>query len=137
MNSILKPEKIFEFLILKLPPALMFKKNVNEYSRDQYNLLVKNKKYMPSLFFELNENLELLRYFLYGNKWKHRIIGRYNHLLQGYRGKKTKVLLEDKIKSRIPKRTSIKTVEEYLQIAHRYFDSIANSSNQIELKKQL
>lgn len=42
--------------------------------------LKKNKKYIPKVFVELNEGKEVLRYFVFGNKWRKRIIKAFNFI---------------------------------------------------------
>ena len=46
----------------------------NKYTRRMVNWLIKNGKYIPGVFIELNDSKEILRYFVYGEKWKRRII---------------------------------------------------------------
>lgn len=42
--------------------------------------LKQNKKYIPKVFVELNEGKDVLRYFIYGKKWKTRIIKAFNSI---------------------------------------------------------
>ena len=42
-----------------------FRKKVNRISGNQIDAFVKVKKYIPSLYVELNDNMEQLRYFIF------------------------------------------------------------------------
>lgn len=57
-----------------------FEKKTYKYTKEQISLLKKNRKYIPGVFVELNESKEVLRYFLYGKKWKSRLIKKYNFI---------------------------------------------------------
>lgn len=70
--------KTFFILIIIISCFFFFRKNINDFTREQINHLIKNKKYIPNIFVELNENKEVLRYFIYGKKWKKRLIENFN-----------------------------------------------------------
>lgn len=61
------------------------KKRINELSERKLNEFKKIKKYIPLLFVEISNTKELLRYFIYGKKWKRRIVKEFNQI---YKGKK-------------------------------------------------
>ena len=48
--------------------------------------LKQNKKYIPKVFVELNEGKEVLRYFIFGKKWKKRIIKAFNLVYRNSHG---------------------------------------------------
>ena len=56
------------------------KRQANKFTEEQLSGLKSNGKYIPGIFVELNESKEILRYFLYRKKWKHRIIRRFNYI---------------------------------------------------------
>ena len=59
---------------------------INRYSQEKINILKRNDKYIPDLFIEINESKEILRYFVYGSKWKKRIIKQLNQMYNNYYG---------------------------------------------------
>jgi len=54
------------------------RRKTNKYTRTQIDVLIKNGKYIPGIFVELNESKEVLRYFIYSRKWKKRLIKGFN-----------------------------------------------------------
>lgn len=58
--------------------------------------LKKNKKYIPKLFVELNEGKETLRYFIFGKKWKKRIIKDFNFIYRNSYGDILKNAVKEK-----------------------------------------
>lgn len=56
------------------------------YTEMQLSILKTNGKYIPGIFVELNNCKEVLRYFLFGKKWKHRIIFRFNNIYNNVYG---------------------------------------------------
>ena len=64
---------------------LMRRKTVS-YTEKEINRLKENGKYIPGLFVELNESKEILRFFVYGAKWKNRIIEKFNFLYSNVYG---------------------------------------------------
>ncbi len=57
-----------------------YTKRINVKSKEKIDRLEKDGKYIRGLFVELNDSKENLRYFLYRNKWKKRIIQDFNHM---------------------------------------------------------
>lgn len=73
-----------------------FIKRTNIKSLEQVTTFKKNRKYIPELFTELNDNLENLRYFVFAYSWKRRLIREYNHQFGNGQGKEiAKVLSND------------------------------------------
>ena len=62
------------------------KRQANKFTEEQLSGLKSNGKYIPGIFVELNESKEILRYFLYRKKWKHRIIRRFNYIYNNVYG---------------------------------------------------
>ena len=69
-----------------------FTKRINKITKAQVQRFQKEGKYLPSIYIELNNSMEYLRYFIFSYRWKHRIIRQYNHLFHGYEGKRLKQL---------------------------------------------
>ena len=60
--------------------VVFFRKKTHMVTKNTITELKRNKKYIPKLFVELNEGKETLRYFIYGTKWKKRIIEEFNNI---------------------------------------------------------
>lgn len=66
---------------------IFYTSRVNKSSCMKIEKLKEEKKYIQGLFVELNDSKEKLRYFLYKNKWKVRIIDEFNSLFSDNNGK--------------------------------------------------
>lgn len=62
------------------------RKRARKYTEGQIDSLKKSGKYIPGIFVELNESKEVLRYFVNGNRWKHRLIRAFNSLYENVYG---------------------------------------------------
>ena len=88
-----------------------FTKRVNTESINQVVVFKNNRKYIPELFIELNDNLENLRYFVFSNRWKRRIICEYNRQFSNAQGKEiARILSNDSLTRKLPYRTNLKTL---------------------------
>ena len=63
---------------------------INRTTKAQIQRFQKDGKYIPSIYIELNNSIEYLRYFIFSYKWKYRVIRQYNYLFQGYEAKRLK-----------------------------------------------
>ncbi len=54
------------------------RKKANKYTNEQIAHQIKDGKYIPGIFVELNESKEVLRYFIYGKIWKKRLVQNFN-----------------------------------------------------------
>lgn len=70
---------IFTALIL-IVTLFSIRRKMIKYTQTQIYRLIKNEKYIPGIFVELNESKEVLRYFVYRRKWKKRLIKSFNFL---------------------------------------------------------
>ena len=66
---------------------ITFRKKINKITKKQVDFFISDGKYIPQIYIELSEAMEYLRYFIYRNKWKKRIIRCYNTIFKGYDGK--------------------------------------------------
>ena len=57
-----------------------------KYTTAKIDEFKRNGKYIPGIFVELNDSKEMLRYFIYGSRWKKRIIKKYNLIYKNYYG---------------------------------------------------
>lgn len=56
------------------------RRKVNKFTNEQINHLIKDGKYIPGVFVELNESKEVLRYFIFSKKWRKRLIQNFNFI---------------------------------------------------------
>lgn len=59
--------------------VLTFTNRVNKATKAQIQRFQKDGKYLPSIYIELNNSMEYLRYFIFSYRWKHRIIRQYKY----------------------------------------------------------
>ena len=74
-------------LIICIVAIVFFCRKTHKATNITIEELKKNKKYIPKVFVELNEGKEILRYFIYGTKWKKRIIKEFNNIYHNAYGK--------------------------------------------------
>lgn len=103
---------------------LSFRMTVNKRTKSQIQFFTKVKKYEPSLYIELNQNMECLRYFLFAHKWKNRIVQKYNKLFKGYEGKRLKKNFRDDYTYKISCFTKIPDIYKYLSSLSSFFEAI-------------
>ncbi len=118
------------FAVLALIVALFFfRKKVNQYTKVQIDRLIENKKYIPGLFVELNESKEVLRYFLYGKKWKRRLICAFNLVYDNVYGDILKKALDgSSIAFRLGRNASLQQIKDAVRQAenlHNKFEQHA------------
>ena len=73
-----------------------FEKKQNIVAQKQIEFFKNNKKYLEKIYIELDNTKEVLRYFIYGNKWKQRLISIYNSLFDNPDGDIFKENIKDK-----------------------------------------
>ena len=91
---------------------------INRTTKAQIQRFQKDGKYIPSIYIELNNSIEYLRYFIFSYKWKHRVIRQYNHLFQGYEAKRLKKLLGSNVKYRLSYFTAFSELSSVLSVMH-------------------
>lgn len=70
---------ILIFTVFILTGALFsIRRRANKYTNEQIEHLIKDGKYIPGVFVELNESKEVLRYFIYSKKWRKRLVQNFN-----------------------------------------------------------
>ena len=73
-------------IVLAVLSIFSINKRSRKFTKKQINALKADGKYIPGIFVELNESKEVLRYFVYGAKWKNRIIADYNFIYNNFYG---------------------------------------------------
>lgn len=68
------------FVIVFVLYLFLNKKRINNLSEKKLEEFKRNGKYRPLLFVELSNAKELLRYFIYGSKWKQKLIRDFNQI---------------------------------------------------------
>lgn len=103
---------------------LTFRKKINKSTKNQVDFFISDGKYIPEIYIELNESMEYLRYFIYGNRWKKRIIKCYNTIFKGYDGKVILKVLNTNIKSKLFLFQKTKTIKSKISMVHNEFENI-------------
>lgn len=68
-------------LILLVNSSMQFTKKVNKQSAHLLHLFRETGKYIDGLFVEIDNKKELLRYFVFGNKFRKKLINEHNKLI--------------------------------------------------------
>ena len=111
--------------LLFLWSVAFFRKHVNSISLQQVSAFKRNKKYIPELFTELNGNLENLRYFVFSNRWKRRIICEYNRQFSNAQGKEiAHILSNDLLTRKLPYRTNVDDLMVAINQRRKFIEQI-------------
>lgn len=70
---------IFTIFVLVIS-LFSIRRKANKFTNEQINHLIKDGKYIPGVFVELNESKEVLRYFIYSKQWRKRLIQNFNFI---------------------------------------------------------
>lgn len=73
-------------ILLIIFALFSIRKRTKKYTEKQIAKLKQNGKYIPGIFIELNETKEVLRHFVFGKKWRKRIIKEYNSIYDNFYG---------------------------------------------------
>lgn len=73
-------------ILLIIFALFSIRKRTNNYTEKQIERLKKNGKYIPGIFIELNQTKEVLRYFVFGKKWRKRVVKEYNSIYDNFYG---------------------------------------------------
>ena len=113
---------IFTFIA----PLFFIRGKTNKFTNKQIECLIKDGKYIPGIFVELNESKEVLRYFVHRKRWKKRLVQKFNFVYDNAYGeilrkayKNTNVCYE------LGRRTSLEKIEKATKSAfnlHNNFD---------------
>lgn len=107
----------FTIFVFSISPFLFWRKT-NKFTRAQVDRLISNGKYIPGIFVELNESKEIVRYFIYSEKWKIRMINRYNFVYDNAYGDILKKACDNSgVKFHLGRFTSMKVIESVVNAA--------------------
>ena len=108
-----------------------FTKRINKITKAQIQRFQKEGKYLPSIYIELNNSMEYLRYFIFSYRWKHRIIRQYNHLFHGYEGKRLKQLFGPVTKYSLSYFTPFSSLSSTLSAMHDELERLRKNHREL------
>ncbi len=104
--------------------SISYVKKINALSIKKVERLVAERKYIRGLFVELNDSKEKLRYFVYGDKWKERIINEYNAIFSDYYGDLLKEVFGKTVNLTIPRKTNIEDLVEIIENTREFLNRL-------------
>ena len=129
---------LLAFLIVVLLITLSIfsvRKRAKNYTEKEINSLKDNGKYIPGLFVELNESKEVLRYFVYGTRWKHRLIRKFNYIYDNVFGDILKKgTIENNLKFHLSPFASLDEIEAAVDSCREYHEEFKKRN--VKLKPQ-
>lgn len=108
-----------------------FTNRVNKSTESQIQRFKKEGKYLPSVYVELNNSMESLRYFIFSYRWKRRIIRQYNHLFSSYEGKRLKQLPIFTAKCRLSYFSSLSKLKSTLYLVSNQLDELRKDHKEL------
>lgn len=117
---------VIAIIILNLFFALFFRKHVNKKSIQQIDFLIKNGKYIPSLYVELNSAAEQLRYFAYPHKWRKKLIRDFNGLFKNIASKRIRETIDENLILRLSKKSNYFRIHEAIENNLKIFEHYRN-----------
>lgn len=105
---------ILIFTVLVLIVALFsIRRKANKFTNKQIDRLIKDGKYIPGIFVELNESKEVLRYFIYRKRWKKRLVQNFNLVYaNAYGDILRKAYKNPNVRYKLSRRTSLKKLKK-------------------------
>lgn len=121
-------------ILLVFASFFSVRKRSTKYTKAQITELKKSGKYIPGVFVELNESKEVLRYFLNGEKWKGRVIRKYNFIYKNFYGDILRQANNDEnIRLNLSRRETLGEIENAVGSALDYHERF--SKGQVKLKE--
>lgn len=109
------------------------RKKANKYTGEQVKKLINDGKYIPGIFVELNNSKEVLRYFVYGKKWRKRLIKNFNYVYDNAYGEILKKACDNQnVCFHLNRMASKKEILESVNSAYELHNDFRNSD--IEFK---
>lgn len=123
---------ILIFTIFALIVSLFsIRRKANKFTNKQVEHLIKDGKYIPGIFVELNESKEVLRYFIYGKRWKKRLVQNFNFVYDNAYGDILRKAYNDPdVCYKLSSKTSLEKIEKATKAA---FD-LHNNFNRSNVK---
>ena len=104
--------------------VISFRTKIKKQSNGMINKFINEKKYLPDIYVELNNNMEMLRYYIFSSRWKHRIINQYNSMFKGAIGKMFKNHFADNLNTHISRFTSIQNLKLEISKTLTFIDKL-------------
>lgn len=105
------------------------RKKANKFTKEQITHQMKDEKYIPGVFVELNESKEMLRYFIYSKKWKKRLVQNFNFVYDNAYGDILKKAYNDSnVFYWLSRKTSMKKIEQATETALALHDNFSSST---------
>lgn len=119
---------IFTVLVLIIS-LFSIRRKANKFTKKQIKQLIKDGKYIPGVFVELNESKEVLRYFIYRKRWKKRLVQNFNFVYDNAYGDiLRKAYKNPNVCYELSKKTSLEKIEKVTKSAFDFHNSF-NRSN--------
>lgn len=105
------------------------RKRANKFTNEQINHLIKDGKYIPGIFVELNESKEVLRYFIYGKKWKKRLVKNFNFVYDNAYGDILRKAYDNPdVYYSLSRKTSLEKIEKVTKSAFSLHNNFSKSN---------
>jgi len=127
---------ILIFTILAFIISLFsIRKKANKFTNMQIKHLIKDGKYIPGVFVELNGSKEVLRYFIYSKKWKKRLVQSFNFVYDNAYGDiLRKAYNNSDVCYKLSKKSSLEKIEKVTKSAFDFHNNFSRSS--VEFKSE-
>ncbi|MEE3461717.1 MAG: hypothetical protein VZR00_07525 [Lachnospiraceae bacterium] len=104
---------------------------------NQVDKLIRSGKYIPGLFVELSDVKECLRYFIYGKKWKSRIIKAFNFIYDNVYGEILRKGYKENnsgyhVGHKLPPYTSIDKLQKAINTAYHFHSDFEIRGNKFQ-----
>lgn len=121
---------ILIFTIFALIVSLFsIRRRANKFTNKQIARLIKDGKYIPGVFVELNESKEVLRYFIYSKRWKKRLVQNFNFVYDNAYGDiLRKAYNNPDVCYWLSRKTSLKEIEKVAKSAFNLHDNFSDSN---------
>ncbi len=102
------------------------RRKANKFTNEQINHLIKDEKYIPGVFVELNESKEVLRYFIYSKKWRKRLRQNFNFIYDNAYGDILRKAYDTPdMCYRLSRKTSLEKIEKTMKSAFDFHNNFS------------
>lgn len=121
---------ILIFTIFGLIVSLFsIQRKANKFTNEQIDHLIKDGKYIPGVFVELNESKEVLRYFIYSKRWKKRLVQNFNFVYDNAYGDILRKAYNDPdVCYRLSRKASLEKIEKVTKSAFDLHNNFSRSN---------
>lgn len=121
---------ILIFTIFALIVSLFsIRRKANKFTNKQIEHLIKDGKYIPGVFVELNESKEVLRYFIYSKRWKKRLVQNFNFVYDNVYGDILKKAYNaPDVCYKLSSKTSLEKIEKVTKAAFDLHNNFSRSN---------